>query len=41
VVIPGQPEAAMEAERLKNGIALQESVVQELKALADKFNLVL
>ncbi len=39
VVIPGEPETAMEAERTKNGIPLQASVVNELVELGKKFNL--
>jgi L-2-hydroxycarboxylate dehydrogenase (NAD+) len=38
VIIPGDPEREMEAERMKNGIALLPVVVEDLKALASKFN---
>jgi L-2-hydroxycarboxylate dehydrogenase (NAD+) len=37
VIIPGEPEMAMQAERLKKGIPLQETVADELKKLAEKF----
>lgn len=36
VLIPGDPEREMEAERLANGIPLLPSVVEDLKALAFK-----
>ncbi|HXD77708.1 MAG TPA: Ldh family oxidoreductase [Puia sp.] len=36
VLIPGDPEREMEAERLANGIPLVPSVVEDLKALAIK-----
>jgi LDH2 family malate/lactate/ureidoglycolate dehydrogenase len=39
VVIPGEPEAAMEKERMKMGIAVNKSVVSELNELAEKFSL--
>jgi L-2-hydroxycarboxylate dehydrogenase (NAD+) len=39
VVIPGEPETAMEAERMKNGIPLHVSVVSELAELGKKFSL--
>ncbi len=38
VVIPGEPERAMELERMVNGIPLIASVVNDLEALASKFN---
>jgi LDH2 family malate/lactate/ureidoglycolate dehydrogenase len=38
VVIPGEPEVAMEQERLQNGINLLPSVYDDLKMLADKFS---
>ena len=38
VLIPGDPEREMEAERMKNGIPVVESVVNDLLALADKFS---
>ena len=41
VVIPGEPEAAMEKKRLLNGIPVVQSVVGELKELAEKFSLAL
>lgn len=37
VLIPGDPEREMETERLKNGIPLLPAVVEDLKALGDKF----
>lgn len=39
VLIPGDPEREAEAERKVNGIPLVDSVVEDLKALANKFNL--
>ena len=39
VVIPGEPERAMEKERMANGIPLIEPVVADLKELAAKFNM--
>ena len=39
VVIPGEPERAMEIERMANGIPLIEPVVADLKELAAKFNM--
>lgn len=39
VVIPGDPEREMEAERRENGIPLLDPVIEDLKGLADKFNL--
>jgi L-2-hydroxycarboxylate dehydrogenase (NAD+) len=39
VIIPGDPEREAESDRLKNGIPVTESVVKDLKALADKFSL--
>ncbi|MEO6404342.1 MAG: Ldh family oxidoreductase [Ferruginibacter sp.] len=41
VIIPGEPEAAMELERMKHGIPVGPSVLDELKMLADKFSLIL
>ena len=38
VLIPGDPEREMEAERLTQGIPLLPSVVEDLKALANKLN---
>lgn len=37
VLIPGDPEREMEAERMKNGIPLLKTVVRDLALLADKF----
>jgi LDH2 family malate/lactate/ureidoglycolate dehydrogenase len=37
VLIPGDPEREMEAVRMKDGIPVVESVVNELKTLAEKF----
>ncbi len=39
VVIPGEPEAAMEKERMKTGITVNESILKELNELAEKFAL--
>jgi len=39
VIIPGDPEREMEAERMKSGIPLVNSVVDDLKGLAAKFEL--
>ncbi len=41
VVIPGDPERAYEAIRIKEGIPLNEKVVQDLRELANKMGLVL
>ena len=38
VIIPGEPERAMEEERMKNGIPLDESVIEDLLVLAGKFD---
>jgi LDH2 family malate/lactate/ureidoglycolate dehydrogenase len=39
VLIPGDPEREMEAIRRKDGIPVVESVADDLKKLAQKFNL--
>jgi LDH2 family malate/lactate/ureidoglycolate dehydrogenase len=39
VLIPGDPEREMEAIRMQEGIPVIESVVNDLKALGEKFNL--
>lgn len=39
VVIPGEPETAMEAERRANGIALLQPVVADLASLSQKFSI--
>lgn len=39
VLIPGDPEREAEKERSENGIPLADSVVEDLKSLAQKFNL--
>lgn len=39
VLIPGDPEREMEAIRLKNGIPLHLSVIEDLIGLADKLNI--
>jgi LDH2 family malate/lactate/ureidoglycolate dehydrogenase len=41
VLIPGDPERAMETERMEKGIPLLEAVVSDLETLAEKFDLVL
>ena len=38
VIIPGEPEVAMEADRRTNGIDLLQPVVDDLMALSDKFS---
>ena len=37
VIIPGEPETAMELERMQHGIPLVPPVVDDLKALAERF----
>jgi LDH2 family malate/lactate/ureidoglycolate dehydrogenase len=39
VLIPGDPEREMELIRMKEGIPVVESVVEELKKLAEQFNI--
>ncbi|MGC4038826.1 MAG: Ldh family oxidoreductase [Chitinophagaceae bacterium] len=39
VIIPGDPEREMEAERLKNGIPLMPVVLDDLKFLSEKFGI--
>ncbi len=39
VIIPGEPERAMEKERRANGISILDAVVEDLKTLANKFNI--
>ena len=39
VIIPGDPEREMEAERAEKGIPLLGPVVDDLQYLAEKFNL--
>jgi LDH2 family malate/lactate/ureidoglycolate dehydrogenase len=39
VLIPGDPEREMEAIRKKEGINLHESVVTDLKAIAEELGL--
>lgn len=41
VIIPGDPEREMQEERMKNGIPVLGPVVDDLKFLADKFDLAL
>jgi LDH2 family malate/lactate/ureidoglycolate dehydrogenase len=41
VIVPGEPETAMEKERKQNGIPLYPSVIDDLSALGAKFNLAL
>jgi len=40
VLIPGDPEREMEKERMKNGIPLLKPVVEDLKFLGEKFELI-
>ena len=39
VIVPGDPERAMEVERKKNGIPLLQSVIDDLEVLGNKFNI--
>jgi LDH2 family malate/lactate/ureidoglycolate dehydrogenase len=39
VLIPGDPEREMETERMQNGISLLDSVINDLKRLAESFNI--
>jgi LDH2 family malate/lactate/ureidoglycolate dehydrogenase len=39
VIIPGEPEREMEAERSSNGIPLLPAVINDLKSLGEKYNL--
>lgn len=39
VLIPGDPERIMEAERKKNGIPINQKVVEDLKSVAEKFKI--
>jgi LDH2 family malate/lactate/ureidoglycolate dehydrogenase len=39
VIIPGDPEREMTEERLKNGIPLNDKVVEDLEILSAKFNI--
>ena len=39
VIIPGEPEAVMEKEHIKNGISLLQPIADDLKLLADKFSI--
>jgi L-2-hydroxycarboxylate dehydrogenase (NAD+) len=41
VIIPGEPEVEFEKERMKNGIPLLESVVEDLKSVGSKFGIIL
>jgi LDH2 family malate/lactate/ureidoglycolate dehydrogenase len=41
VLIPGDPEREMEAERMKNGIPLLQPVIDDLKSIGDKFGVAL
>jgi len=38
VLIPGDPEREMEAERLERGIPLLHSVAEDLRFVGSKFN---
>jgi LDH2 family malate/lactate/ureidoglycolate dehydrogenase len=38
VIIPGEPERVMEKERMKNGIALLQTVIDDLHELSEKFS---
>jgi LDH2 family malate/lactate/ureidoglycolate dehydrogenase len=39
VIIPGDPEREMEAERMNSGIPLVNAVMEDLKVLAERFSL--
>jgi L-2-hydroxycarboxylate dehydrogenase (NAD+) len=39
ILIPGEPERLIELERMKNGIPIEESVVNDLKLLAQKLQI--
>lgn len=39
VIIPGEPEREMEAERSSNGIPLLPAVINDLRSLGEKYNL--
>ncbi len=39
VIIPGEPETAMELERMQHGIPLVPAVIDDLKSLAERFAL--
>jgi LDH2 family malate/lactate/ureidoglycolate dehydrogenase len=39
VIIPGEPEREMEAERSSNGIPLLPIVINDLRTLGEKYNL--
>lgn len=38
IIIPGEPEAAIEIERLQNGFPLLTAVSDDLKMLSEKFS---
>ena len=40
LIIPGDPEREFEGERMKNGIPLNEKVVQDLQELSEKFEII-
>jgi L-2-hydroxycarboxylate dehydrogenase (NAD+) len=39
VLVPGDPERIMETDRVKNGIPLMHTVVEDLRNLADRFSI--
>lgn len=39
VIIPGEPERAMEFERMQNGIPLLPAIIEDLQALGKKFDI--
>ncbi|MBS1626905.1 MAG: Ldh family oxidoreductase [Bacteroidetes bacterium] len=41
ILIPGDPEREMEKERMKNGIPIIQSVIDDLKKVGEKFNVTL
>ena len=41
VIIPGEPEAAMEKERMQNGIKMMQTVADDLRSLGERFSITL
>jgi len=39
LIIPGDPEREFEADRMKNGIPINEKVIADLKELGKKFEI--
>ena len=38
VIIPGEPETEMEVQRMKDGITLVDTIVEDLKKLGENFS---